>query len=366
MIKMPIERMIELLKEKSQLSEQDINTRIEQKMAALSGLVSREGAATIVANELGVKLVDQIQGKLKIGNVLMGMRDVEITGKVQRVSPITEFQRKDGARGKVASIVLADETGSIRVALWGSHADTASLISPNMIVKIDSGYVRENNNGIEIHVNEKSKVELNPEGQSIGEVAPQVMKRKPIGELRDQESDVELVGTIVQVFEPRFFEVCPECGKRMRQRDQEFFCEAHNTVKPQYAYVMNAVLDDSTGTIRAVCFRKQVIELLQIPEASIMEYREKPQAFEEMKTKLLGTVIKTHGRVKKNEMFDRLEFVANGVEVWPDPKLELERLKQSSPEASADRQASPVSGQPAPQQPPAGKPLEVLPSIEEI
>lgn len=235
-----------------------------------------------------------------------------------------------------------------------------------MIVKIDSGYVRENNNGIEIHVNEKSKVELNPEGQSIGEVAPQVMKRKPIGELRDQESDVELVGTIVQVFEPRFFEVCPECGKRMRQRDQEFFCEAHNTVKPQYAYVMNAVLDDSTGTIRAVCFRKQVIELLQIPEASIMEYREKPQAFEEMKTKLLGTVIKTHGRVKKNEMFDRLEFVANGVEVWPDPKLELERLKQSSPEASADRQASPVSGQPAPQQPPAGKPLEVLPSIEEI
>ena len=44
------------------------------------------------------------------------------------------------------------------------------------------------------------------------------------------------------------------------------------------------------------------------------EIREKVSEFEYIKNKVLGSQLKLNGRVVKNEMFDRLEFVINNVE----------------------------------------------------
>ena len=101
MFKMPLEELIALIKEKSGMSEQEINSKIDEKLNLLSGLISKEGAAHIVANELGIKLFDSMGGKLQIKNILTGMRNVETVGKVLQKNNIVEFQRKDGATGKV-------------------------------------------------------------------------------------------------------------------------------------------------------------------------------------------------------------------------------------------------------------------------
>ena len=105
MIKLPFEDIVIKIKEKAGISEDEINSKVDEKLKQLSGLVSKEGAAHIVANELGVKLFDAVSGKLQIGNILAGMRDVETVGKVQQVFGVNEFQRKDGANGKVCSCV---------------------------------------------------------------------------------------------------------------------------------------------------------------------------------------------------------------------------------------------------------------------
>src|SRR3989338_8932513 len=114
MIKIPYEEIV--LK---------INERIEKKMKQLSGLISKEGAAHIVANELGAKIFEQLSGRLQIKNILTGMRDVETVGKVLQVGDTREFMRGD-ALSKVASILIGDETGTIRAVLWGSQADNAA------------------------------------------------------------------------------------------------------------------------------------------------------------------------------------------------------------------------------------------------
>ena len=64
------------------------------------------------------------------------MRDVETVGKVQQIYPINEFQRKDGTPGKVCSMVMADETGSIRVVLWGGQTDLVKDIQEGNVIKI--------------------------------------------------------------------------------------------------------------------------------------------------------------------------------------------------------------------------------------
>jgi len=330
MIKIPLSQIIEKIKEKANLSEEEINSKIKQKMEQLSGLVSNEGAAHIIANELGIKLFEEPSGKLQIKNILAGMRDVETLGKIQQISPINEFQRKDGTPGKVANLFVADETGSIRVVLWGSQTDILKDLKEDDIIKITSGYTRENNNRVEIHINEKSKIEINPEGETIKEVKQFTSKRKKINELVENDDNIELLGTVVQVFEPRFFEVCPQCNKRIRPRDDGFFCEAHNIVTPDYSYVLNTILDDGTETIRAVFFRKQAENLLELDHQKILEYKDAPEKFEEIKNNLLGNIIKVIGRTNKNELFDRLEFVARLAFPNPDPKEELEKAKTES------------------------------------
>ncbi|MBW2979877.1 hypothetical protein KY360_00490 [Candidatus Woesearchaeota archaeon] len=333
MIKIPFSDIVAKIKEKSGLSEDEINNKVDEKLKQLSGLVSKEGAAHIVANELGVKLLEAVSGKLQIKNILAGMRDVETVGKVQQVFGVNEFQRKDGTPGKVCSSVIGDETGTIRIVGWGSQADAVAKLKDSDITKIVGGYVRENQGRKEVHLNDRSKLIINPEGVTVGEVKTEQKReasRKSIKDLQENEQNVEVLGTIVQVFDLRFFEMCPKCNKRARLRDGAFFCEAHGAVTPDYSYVTNLILDDGTENIRAVFFRNQLEKLLGMTKDQVLQYRNSPQDFEKVKSDLLGNQVKVVGRVTKNDMFDRLELMAQLVFPNPDPKAELEKVKETT------------------------------------
>ena len=328
MIKIPLSDIISRIKEKTNLSDEDINNKIEAKLKQLSGLISHEGAAHIIANELGVKLFEIASGRLQIKNILVGMRDVEVVGKVMQVNELREF-KTDNRDGKVASFVIGDETGEIRTVMWGSQAENIKNLAEDMIVKIKGGYVRDNALGKEVHLNERSKLILNPKGESVGEIKgkPAAVKRKSIKDLQEKDN-AELLGTIVQIFEPRFFEVCPQCNKRLRQHEEKFICELHNEVKPNYSCVLNLFLDDGTENIRTVFFRSQAERLLGMSFDEILKYKNEPEKFDDIKTKLLGNLIKVVGRANKNQMFDRIEFITNMVFLNPDPDEEIKRLEE--------------------------------------
>ena len=263
MIKIPYEELVLKINEKTKMPVSEIEERVDKKLKQLSGLISKEGAAHIVANELGVKVFEPLSGKLQIKNIVTGMRDVETLGKVIQLYEIREFMRND-AVSKVASALIGDETGTIRVVMWGSQADNVNSLGLNTVVKIVGGYVRENNGRKEIHMNDRSQLIINPKDETVGDVSAELThgSRKEIKELKENENDVELLGTIVQVFDLRFYEVCPKCGRRVKQDIDFLVCSEHGNVIPAYSYVLNAVLDDGTETIRCVFFRNQLERLL--------------------------------------------------------------------------------------------------------
>src|SRR3989344_1841653 len=121
MLKIPYEEIILKINEKTKMTTAELDDRVDKKLKQLSGLISKEGAAHIVANELGVKIFEPLSGKLQIKNILNGMRDVETVGKVLQVFDMKEFVSAKGA-GKVASLEIGDETGTIRVVMWGTQA----------------------------------------------------------------------------------------------------------------------------------------------------------------------------------------------------------------------------------------------------
>ena len=58
MIKIPINEILAKIHEKAGISEEEIRKKIDDKITELSGMVSEEGAAHIIANSLGVKLIE--------------------------------------------------------------------------------------------------------------------------------------------------------------------------------------------------------------------------------------------------------------------------------------------------------------------
>ena len=148
----------------------------------------------------------------------------------------------------------------------------------------------------------------------------------------------------MQAFEPRFFEVCPQCNKRVRLREEGFFCEEHNIVAPNYSYVLNLVLDDGTETVRTVFFRKQAENLLGMSHEQILEYKDAPERFEEVKNSLIGNIVKVVGRANKNELFDRIEFVTRLVFPKPDPQEEIERLKKDAESKKPEKETKAADG----------------------
>jgi replication factor A1 len=334
LIRIPFDEMLGKIEQKTGLSPAQIQEKIDAKLKQLSGLISKEGAAHIIANELGVKMLEN-SGKIK--DIYAGMRSVEFSGKVQAIYPLNTFARQDGTEGKVSSCMVADETGIMRVVGWGEQAELVSKLDNGAVIKVSGGFAKENNRGYaEVHLNDKSHVVLNPAGVTLGEVKAMQPRaaavRKEIKALQENDENVELLGTIVQVLDPRFFEICPTCNGRAKlQEDGQHVCEKHGAVKPEYAFVMNVVLDDGTESIRCVLFRQQAERLLNKTIDQILPIRQAPEQFEPIKTEMLGQIVKLVGRAKKNTFFDRLEFNVQMVFPNPDAKEELAKMQAAAP-----------------------------------
>ena len=107
----------------------EINRLVEAKRAQLSGLISREGAAQLVASELGINFDKE---KVKVKEIMPGMKKVNVVGKIIQMFPVREY-KKETRQGKIGSFIIADDTGNIRVVLW----DT------NHISLIEKGEIKE-------------------------------------------------------------------------------------------------------------------------------------------------------------------------------------------------------------------------------
>jgi ssDNA-binding replication factor A large subunit len=332
MYKIPINEIKEKIISSGKLDSEKLEERIKTKINELSGLISEEGAAHIIANELGIELVKENNDKMKVKEIYAGMKNISAACKVVRKFDVHEFAKGDST-GKVCSLIVGDETGSIRVVFWNEQVDQLKNINADDIILIKNAYVRENRNNKEIHLGDQGEIEVNPEGITIENVRQGTsFERKAINELADGTDGVELMGTVVQVFDPRFFEVCPTCSKRAMDNN----CAEHGAVTPTLSYVLNLVLDDGTGTIRGVFWKNQINHLLEADEEKMNTFKEDMGLFEDVKNDLLGEQFKLMGRVKKNDMFERLEFNVQVVEK-ANPQEEIEKVEAVSPPKEAEK-----------------------------
>jgi len=290
------DKVLEKISKYSGLEKGEIEKKIEAKRAKLSGLISKEGAAQVVAAELGISFDNE---KLKIEELLPGMRKVNFVGKVIEISPVREFIKND-RKGKVVNLFLSDETGNIKTILWDlNHIDLIekNKIKEGDVVEISNASVRGN----EVHLGSFSELKLSEE--VLGDVCTEkLFREKEINGLGVSDN-IKVRAFIVQIFEPKFFNVCPECKKKASIQEGNFFCNTHGKIVPEKRCVINFIIDDGTETIRAVLFNE-----------NLKEFGISLENFSEKKDEFLGKELYFLGSVRKNKFFNVNEFIIEKIE----------------------------------------------------
>ena len=413
-----IEELLEIISVKTGMSKEEILLRIRTKQRELSGLVSEEGAAYIVANELGVKTRNHVvEAILKLKEINPEMKSVNVMGRIKAIYGPREFTTKTGTKskvanlevidptgvgrvvlwnmsdiekiekgivnvgkvikvksgyvreglngrlevhvgnrgllienpedyredefpkvpsgvftiselqpqqpvnlaarvvnkyevkefnsngrsGKVANLIVNDGTGSTRLVLWNEKTDLLSQIKEGDILKIENGYTKEGLKGIEITVNDRAKVTINPDGITLPEIKKESAKRVPISAVKADDL-VELKAAVVSTFGENFvYDMCPNCKKKA----ESGICQKCGKINPDKLLILNLAIDDGSGTLRAALFRDTAEKLLGMSakDAAVDKDRVKQKL-----NSLVGEEKVFEGRIKDNAQFGRLEM----------------------------------------------------------
>lgn len=298
------ERILNKIAESANIDKEEIERRVEAKRAKLSGLISREGAAQVIAAELGISFDKQ---KAKINELVPSMRKISLTSKIIQLFPVREF-KTEKREGKVASMIVADETGNIRLVLWDTNhiqLIEKGQIKEGDVVEVNNASLRNN----EVHLGSFSDIKKSDELLDNVKTERVYHEKKIIEAGKGEE--LKLRGVIVQIFEPRFFEVCPECGSRVVGEE----CEKHGKVAPEKRALLNFVIDDGSESLRTVMFSEQIEKIIS------MDDLQNTEKFLQKREDLLGKEMFFSGVVRENKLFNNLEFFINNIE-----EVDVEKL----------------------------------------
>jgi Single-stranded DNA-binding replication protein A (RPA), large (70 kD) subunit and related ssDNA-binding proteins len=181
------------------ISKEDFTREVEEKVEQMSGLCDVRTAAMLVAHDHGASDTGESQLQ-KISGITPNSGNVKFIGKIMSVFPAKEFNRNDGTVGRVANVVIADETGSIRITLWDDRADLVKngQIEVGQNYQI-AGYVKEGYSGIEVNIGNNGVF------CETDEKVEARIDSKKIEDIKNGMGDLNIRGRILDISDTRTF-----------------------------------------------------------------------------------------------------------------------------------------------------------------
>ena len=311
---MILEEILNQLEKQSSTPRKDLMEMVNRKQRSLSGLVSAEGAAYLVARELGIMLSDSAR-RIDIKSIISGMKKVNFIGRIFKISSLVDFKKQDGSSGKVVNLFIGDKTGYVRMPLWNEQTKLVEdeLIKLGDVIQIFNGMARENTFGdIEISIGKYGNIRQAEEGFDLPSVEQMAKKYFSFAPERAFIKDLvpgsfEIRGNVIDVFKSNFiFNTCSICGVKTEGER----CLEHGEVETNPELVVSYLVDDGTGDLRVVLFRDLASKVLEVTAGEIKKM-EPEERYKIIREKLLGREFVLTGRVKKNKMFERIEMRAS-------------------------------------------------------
>ena len=192
----------QIMSKHTEVSREHILESLEAEKEKTGGLISNETLLRLIAARYGIiNIKRRAIRRLTINDLVAGLNDVTVTGRVIAIYPPRAFEGKRS--GKVANLMIADKEDILGVVLWNDDVNLVESgeLKSGQVVRFSHGYTREDREGkVELHLGRKSQVEVDPENVN-GEYYPTLDKFvAKIKELTAKHSSVILAGTVKEVF----------------------------------------------------------------------------------------------------------------------------------------------------------------------
>ena len=149
---------------KDKISYDDFLKRMEERKhdyEDVSFMSELDIARTIVGEYINEanKPLSEANEAHKISELETGRDNISITGRVMHISHVKKFTSKKGREGKLANMILSDDTGEIRVVLWTENIKFLKKISEGDVIKINNAEVKQGFREDELHMKLDSTIQ---------------------------------------------------------------------------------------------------------------------------------------------------------------------------------------------------------------
>lgn len=111
------------------ISREEFSRRVEEKIRETGEMIDEHTAAMLVVRDAG-------RSHVRVEDLATAATLVCFFARVVQVFPPRSITRPDGEEGTVAAILAGDETGLVRVSLWGEKAEGIREIQPGDVLEI--------------------------------------------------------------------------------------------------------------------------------------------------------------------------------------------------------------------------------------
>ena len=272
--------------------------------------LSEEQASAMFIPEL-TTLEKAIYDYKKISDVDEDERDIIIIGRIIELNDVHQFDRDTGETG-FRNIEMADDTGSIKVVLWGSDAKMdlemgmpLKLQNPRISLDMDNRLEATVSRGTAILKPNESEIEKLP---TYDELVEAIFVKKTIEALAEDDTNVCVTGSIKEVgTDKNILKRCPNCNGNVEQTIEENVCDfcGHNFDEPDYTLMIPTQIEDETGEIQVTFFGKLAEELSGLKTDDVAELVEEGNGIEDKLEGLTGLTVEIIANVDFDEYSER-------------------------------------------------------------
>ena len=322
--------LIAQLVEKSGVNEEDIRSRMKEKIDKFSGLLTEQGALVLLSRELNVRLpvFEKTNEKLALNQLKAGMNNIDVVARVKYADRAKTYS-KNGKEGKYLAIRLTDETGEALFTFWNEQVDdavqknirvgsrvtlnNARAGSFNQMTQLSLGY-----NGIytienDAETDSGEKTNSNAETNSPATNAQNTSATPPTGKFSELNEGawIETNAHILDVLPGKGYYVrCLACNGKLQKRETTCpICMTEGKIDARL--LVSLLLDDGSKPLRGVAFENEVCMLYGKNKEELLNMFEMDK--ESIDQTLRGTLIRIQGKAKMGMDKISLEIAINRV-----------------------------------------------------
>lgn len=155
----------------------------------------------------------------KISDLKTGNHNISLIGRVMHISNVKKFTTRKGRDGKLANLVLADETGEIRVVMWTENIKHLKKFQEGNVIKLNNLEIKQGFRNDEAHLNMNSTIQKLPEDEFTN-LPTYEEKITDIADIKE-DMEVNVIARIIRIPRIRTFDKNGKEGKFVSMEIQD-------------------------------------------------------------------------------------------------------------------------------------------------